>query len=194
MSNNINLNDLWMKQTANPPQTEEFFLNITKIKKKGILKLIAFNILMIATIAFIVYIWIYYKPQLITTKIGIVIIILSILFYLLIYNLLIPHINKINENQSNDEFLKAIIKLKEKQKLLQSKLLQIYYVFFTLGICLYSYEYLSQLSFFWGVFGYFITLIWIGFNWFYLRPKRIQKEQNKLNAIITKFEEISRQH
>ena len=149
---------------------------------------------MAVTIAFILFILLYFQPKLITTKIGIVLTILGIIAHLLFYNRLIPYLSKSNENQSNSEFLKAIIKLKEKQKFLQTKMLQIYFITLTLGLCLYLYEYVSIIPFPWSIFAYAITLIWIGYNWFYLRPRVIAKERDKLDGIIRKFENIKSQN
>ncbi|MFS4466170.1 hypothetical protein [Maribacter sp. 2210JD10-5] len=193
MDNDTNLNELWSKQTTKPPQMEELLSKFAKIKRKNLTKLIAINILMVATIAFIIFIWVYFEPKLITTKIGIVLTILGIIVYLFVYNQLIPYLRKINENQSNNDFLKVVIKLKEKQKFLQTRMLQIYFITLTVGICLYLYEYVSLLSFPWTIFAYTATLIWIGFNWFYLRPKVVGKERDKLDGIIKKFENINRQ-
>jgi|TARA_R110000868_G_scaffold233167_1_gene486890 hypothetical protein len=194
MDNNVNLDELWAKQTVNPPKIGELFLKLAKIKRKNITKLIIVNILMIATIAFIIFIWFYFEPKLTTTKIGIILTITGISTYLFAYNLLVPSLRETTQYQSNSEFLKSVIKLKERQKFLQSKMLQFYFVILTLGICMYLYEYVSQLNFPLAIFAYSATLIWIAFNWFYLRPRVIRKEQDKLNEIIEKFENISRQH
>lgn len=194
MDNNINLNELWSKQTTKPPQTEELLSKFDKIKRKNLTKLIAVNILMVATIAFIIFIWLHFEPKLITTKIGIVLTLLGIIIYMLVYNQLIPYLRKINENQSNTQFLMAVIKLKEQQKFLQTRMLQFYFIILTLGLCLYLYEFVSLLPFSWTIFAYSITLIWIGFNWFYLRTKIIEKEQDKLDDIIEKFKMVEQQN
>lgn len=194
MDNNVNLDELWANQKANPPKIEELFLKLDKINRKNITKLIIVNILMIATIAFIIFIWLYFEPKLITTKIGIILTIAGITIYMFVYNQLIPSLRETTQYQSNSEFLKSVIKLKERQKFLQSKMLQFYFVTLTLGICMYLYEYVSQFTFPLAIFAYSATLIWIAFNWFYLRPRVIRKELDKLNEIIEKFENISRQH
>ncbi|MDL5512122.1 hypothetical protein QSE00_09880 [Arenibacter sp. M-2] len=194
MDNNVNLDELWANQKTNPPKIEELFLKLDKIKRKNITKLIIVNILMIATIAFIIFIWLYFEPKLITTKIGIILTIAGITIYMFVYNQLIPSLRETTQYQSNSEFLKSVIKLKERQKFLQSKMLQFYFVTLTLGICMYLYEYVSQFTFPLAIFAYSATLIWIAFNWFYLRPRVIRKELDKLNEIIEKFENISRQH
>ncbi|WP_424001326.1 hypothetical protein [Maribacter sp. IgM3_T14_3] len=194
MNNDTNLKKLWSNQTTEPPQIEELFSNFAKIKKKNLTTLIAANFLMVATIAFIIFIWFYFKPKLVTTKIGIVLTISGILVYLFFYNQLIPYLRKINETQSNSEFLKAVIKLKEQQKFLQTRMLEIYFITLTLGLCLYLYEYVSLIPFPWSIFAYVVTLIWIGFNWFYLRPRVVRKQRDKLDGIIKKFENIKSQN
>lgn len=194
MDDDSKLNELWSKQTTKPPQIEELLSKFAKIKRKNLIKLIAVNILMFATIAFIIFIGIYFEPKLITTKIGIVLTIFGIIVYLFFYNLLIPYLNKNNKNQSNSDFLKAAIKLKERQNFLQTKMLQFYFITLSIGICLYLYEYVSMMLFPWSIFAYMVTLTWIGFNWFYLRPRVIRKERNKLDGIIKKFKNISKQH
>ncbi|MDF4222761.1 hypothetical protein PXC01_14250 [Maribacter sp. M208] len=194
MNNDKNLNELWSGQTTKPPQIEELFSNFAQIKKKNLATLIAANFLMVATIAFIIFIWFYFKPKLVTTKIGIGLTILGIIVYLFFYNQLIPYLRKINETKSNIEFLKAVIKLKEKQKFLQTKMLQIYFITLTFGLCLYLYEYVSLIPFPWSIFAYLVTLIWIGFNWFYLRPRVVRKQRDKLEGIIKKYENIKNQN
>lgn len=194
MNDDRNLSELWSGQTTKPPQIEELFSNFAQIKKKNLATLIAANFLMVATIAFIIFIWFYFKPKLVTTKIGIVLTILGIIVYLFFYNQLIPYLRKINENQSNSEFLKAVLKLKEQQKFLQTKMLQIYFITLTLGLCLYLYEYVSLIQFPWSIFAYLVTLVWIGFNWFYLRPRVVRKQRDKLDGIIKKYENIKSQN
>jgi amino acid transporter len=194
MDNNINLNKLWAKQTTKPLETEELFSKFSEIKRKGLKKLITFNIIMIVTIIYIIFIWLYFEPKLITTKVGIGLTLFGIVVYLIVYNQLIPNLNKTNENQSNNEFLKEVIKLKKRHRFLQTRMLQIYFVALTIGISLYLYEYLSILPSPWAIFAYSITLIWVGFNWFYLKPKVVQKERNKYDKIINRFEKLNLQN
>ena len=73
-------------------------------------------------------------------------------------------------------------------------MLQIYFIALTLGICLYLYEFVSQLTIHWAIFAYTATLFWVGFNWFYLRPRTLKKDNVKLNEIIKRFENINRQN
>ncbi|MCK0114917.1 hypothetical protein [Gelidibacter sp. F63206] len=152
--------------------------------------LIAVNGLMTLSIGLIVFIWLYFQPKLVTTKIGIVITILGIAVYILFYNQLIPYLIKADENQKNSEFLKAVIKLKEQQKFLQTKMLQIYFATLTIGLCLYLYEYVLVVPSSRSIFVYVASLLWISFMWFYLRPMLVAKQRDRLCGIIKKFENI----
>lgn len=194
MDNHINLKELWSGEGIESPQIEELFLAVANIKRKKRTTLLAMNIVMLATIGFIMYIWLHFKPTLVTTKIGIVLTIVGITIYVLAYNRLLPLLKKYNENQSNNEFLQAMIHLKEQQKFLQTTMLQVYFITLSMGLCLYLYEYVSQMPFPWSVLVYVLTLTWIGFNWFYLRPRIVRKEQNRLDKIIKNFEAIRLQH
>jgi hypothetical protein len=55
------------------------------------------------------------------------------------------------------------------------------------------YEYEQLMSLFWGIFAYLVTSIWVLFNWFYLRPKQIKKQQSKVDEIISKLEMLIEQ-
>ena len=85
------------------------------------------------------------------------------------------------------------IDIKAKQQYMQTTMLNLYFVLLSTGIGLYMYEYTQLMTAFWGIFVYGITSIWILFNWFYLRPKQIKKQQSKLDEIIGKFEMLNEQ-
>lgn len=194
MNNKDNLKELWLKQTTEPPQMEDIFVKLTKMKRKKITVLIAVNILMAMTIGVIIFIWLYFEPKFITTKIGIIITVLGIILYLFAYNQILPNILKINDDKNTNDFLESLLKIKKRQKYLQTKMLGVYFMTLSVGISLYLLEYVSMMKFSWSVITYSFTLIWVGFNWFYLRPKIIRKENLKLDIIIEKVEKINSQY
>jgi uncharacterized membrane protein YdbT with pleckstrin-like domain len=98
VDNNTNLNELWAEQTTSPLTMEELLLRFSEIKSKGLKKLILVNILMISTIAYIIFIGLYFEPRLLTTKIGVVVTLIGIVVYMIVYNQLIPSLIKTNEN------------------------------------------------------------------------------------------------
>lgn len=193
MDSNIDFKNLWQKQPVSQPNMEDLLLKLKQFKNSNFRKLIITNISLIATSGFIAFVWYYYQPQLITTKIGIVLTILAMVIYLFSYNKIFSTLNKTENTLTNNEYLQSLITLKSKQKFMQTTMLSLYFVLLSLGICLYLYEYTSRMTAFWAIFTYAITLAWIGINWFYIRPKTIKKQQIKLDELISKFETLNKQ-
>jgi Flp pilus assembly protein TadB len=193
MDNNIDFKDLWKKQTVSQPNIDELLSKLKQFKRGSLKKLILTNILLIATSAFIVFIWYHYQPEYISTKIGIILTVLAMAMYLFVYNKLAMFYKSIDSTQSNNDYLQKLISIKTKQQFLQSTILSLYFILLGTGLCLYMYEYTLKMSLFWGIFTYVIMLFWIGIVWFYLRPKEIKKQNTKINNLISRFEEINNQ-
>ncbi|MCT2562474.1 hypothetical protein [Chryseobacterium herbae] len=193
MATNIDFKNLWKQQTAEKPSIEELLGRLKKFKNENLRKLLITNVLLILTSLFIGFIWYYYQPQLISTKIGIVLVILAMVIFLFAYNKLFSPIYKLDSTQTNAEYLQSLYSLKSKQKFMQTTMLNLYFIMLFAGISLYMYEYASRMEMIYAVLTYGLTFLWIAFNWFYLRPKTIKKQQEKLNGLINKFEEINEQ-
>ena len=191
--NNIDFKDLWRKQSVSQPDMQDLLARVTKFKKAGLRSLWIVNILLLVTSVFIVFIWIYYQPQFISTKIGIIITILAMVIYLFTYNKLLSKYKNIEATQTNQEYLQNLIVIKKKQQFLQTKMMTFYFLALTVGICLYMYEYASRMTLLGASLAYGITLLWMMFNWFYIRPKQIKKQQEKINDLIGKLEEVNHQ-
>ncbi|MFC4477914.1 hypothetical protein [Flavobacterium chungangensis] len=191
--NNIDFKDLWKKQSVSQPDLTDLLARLSKFKKAALRSLWMINILLSVTSVFIVFIWIYYQPQFVSTKIGIVLTILAMVLYVFVYNKLMGDYKNIDTTQANQEYLQKLISIKKKQQFLQTKMMSFYFIVLTLGICLYMYEYASRMSALGASLAYGVTLLWMLFNWFYIRPKQIKKQQEKINALIEKFEEVNNQ-
>lgn len=193
MDNNIDFKDLWKQQVVNSPNIEELLAKLKHFKKTSLRRLIFTNAMLLATCVLILLIWYYYQPQFLSTKIGIVLNVAIMAIYLLVYNRLFDAYKELDNTDSNAAYLQKLIAIKTKQKFLQSKMLSIYFVVLGLGTCLYMYEYASMMSFLWGFFVYAVLLFWMGFNWFYLRPRQIVKENSKIDMLIDTFQRINNQ-
>lgn len=193
MDTNINFKNIWKQQTSNKPNLEELLGKLKKFRNQNLRKLILANIALITTSLLIIYIWYRFQPQMITTKIGIVLVILAMVMFLFAYNKMFMVFYKIDQTQSNNEYLQSLYVVKSKQKFMQTTILNLYFIMLSLGICFYMYEYTSRMTLGSGILAYAVTFAWIAFNWFYLRPKTIKKQQGKLNDLINKFEEINNQ-
>ena len=193
MENNINFTDLWKKQSISQPNINELMGRLKHFKKTSLRRLILTNVMLIATCVLILLIWWYYQPQWVSTKIGIVLNVAIMAIYLFVYNKLFDAYKAIDNTDSNVAYLQKLIAIKTKQKFLQSKMLSIYFLVLGIGICLYMYEYTSMMSLMGGFFVYAIFLFWMGFVWFYLRPRQIIKEDLKIDNLIEKFQSINNQ-
>lgn len=193
MSANIDFKNLWKQQEAEQPELSDLMLLLRSYKNKGLKRLVLTNVLLVMTMVGLVLIWTYFQPQLITTKIGLITTILAMLIFVLAYNTLFKYYKSASEFESNSAYLKNLITIKRKQKFMQTTMLQLYFILLSLGVCLYLYEYVKLMPTVVGLLVYALTLAWLAFNWFYLRPKTIKKQEKKLDILIKKFEMINRQ-
>ena len=193
MENNIDFKDLWKKQSISQPDINEIMDKLKLFKKTSLRRLILTNVMLIATCVLILLIWFYYQPQWVSTKIGIVLNVAIMAIYLVVYNKLFDSYKEMDKTYSNAEYLQKLIVIKTKQKFLQSKMLSIYFLVLGLGLSLYMYEYTAMMTLFWGIFAYAVTFFWMGFVWFYLRPRQIVKENLKIDTLIDKFQRINNQ-
>ena len=193
MNDNIDFKDLWKRQTVSQSNIDDLLVKLKEFKRASLRKLVLMNVLLIATSGFIIFIWYHYQPEFVSTKIGIILTILAMVIYLFVYNKLAGFYKAIDETQSNSEYLQKLISIKTKQQFLGSKVLSLYFILLGSGLCLYMYEYASKMTPFFGFFAYLVMLGWIGFAWFYLRPREIKKQQEKINSLIAKFEAVNKQ-
>lgn len=193
MQTDIDLKKIWNTQKIETPKVEILYTKANKLKSRSFLKLILVSITLLLTIAFIGFIWYYYQPELVTTKIGIILTILAMLIFLLPFNKQFSLLMKNKAEPNSKEYLQELIKLKKMQVYQQTTMLSIYFILLALGIGLYMFEYVSKMTITWGIITYAITILWFAINWFYLRPKAITKQNAKLNKLLGEFEKLNNQ-
>ena len=84
-NNNLDLSSIWKQQKVGQPNIEELTYKLNQFKKSGLQKLIITNIILVITIGLIIFIWNQYQPQFITSKIGIVLTILSMVIFVFFF-------------------------------------------------------------------------------------------------------------
>ena len=193
MESNIDLKKIWNKQKIATPKVEILYKKANKLKRSSFLKLIVVNIAILLIITFIGFIWYYYQPELITTKIGITITILAMIIYILPLNKQFSTLTKSKTEPNSKEYLQQLLKLKEIQVFQQTTMLSVYFIMLSLGIGLYLFEYVSRMTITWGIVTYAVTIFWFAINWFYLRPITIKKQHAKLNKLLAEFEKLNHQ-
>ena len=193
MSNNIDFKELWNRGKSNAPDVSEVFAKADQLNRKTRNKIWRGNVLLSLTVLFMVFIWWYYQPQLITTKIGLTLVIIAIVVFLATTNQMIPLLVKTNVETDSQHFLEQMIRIKQKQEFLNKTMLTGYFIFLSLGIFLYMIEYAGRGSLTFQVIAYGITFAWIAFNWFYIRPKTVKKQQKAINDIVDRLEGVNKQ-
>lgn len=188
-----NFSELWKGQKVEQPSTTEIIVKINAYKRKSRNKILLTNILLVCTSVFILLIWYFYQPLFLSTKIGIVLILLAMAIFVYTLNKNSGDLQDTNAGMSNQDYLNNLLTIKEKQQFMQTTMLNVYFALLSAGIALYMIEPVSKMSVWWGIFSYGLTALWILFNWFYLRPKQIKKQQSKINEMIAKVENFQSQ-
>jgi hypothetical protein len=186
--NKLDLKDLWSTQTVHQPGIDEVMKRIDTFKRSGRRKAIFTNLCLGATAIFILSVWYYFQPELITTKIGIIVVIAAIGMYIVAVNRVTALFKKTDEAKSNDQYLENLLQIKAKQQVVQTKVLNLYFALLLVGLALYMYEYTSRMTLLWAITTYAITGAWILLNWFYIRPRVVRKQQAKIGELIGKME------
>lgn len=190
MENDIDIRELWNRQVVPAVDQSGILGKIGSFRKKRIRRTVILNVVLLLTIIFIIFIWVYFKPELMSTKIGIILSVLPMGAVLVFNNGLTSLYRKIDEKQSNMDYLNALLKVRNREHIMQTKLMNLYFILLSAGIGLYMYEYTLKRSFIFGVVAYSVVLLWIGFNWFFLRPRMIEKNKRKMEDLIKQIKKL----
>jgi len=193
METNLDLKKIWGKQYIPIIDVQEVLKKIEVYKRSKIKKAVMLNVLLFLTILFILFIWIYFKPQFISTKIGIVLTVVAMLIVIFFNSKMKNTLSKVNEDQSNEAYLKNLKTIKLHENRIQTKVMSLYFVLLSFGIMLYIYEYLSKMTLVIQSVFCLALVLWISFNWFVLRPRIIKKNQREINDLIAQLERIENQ-
>jgi membrane protein YdbS with pleckstrin-like domain len=193
MKDNIDFKQYWNKQKIETQEPVELIKKANVFKRKTRFKLIITNLILLATCMLMSFVWFYFQPTFLSTKIGILLCIIAMLVYLAFRNTLAPLLSSDYPELDTKTHLEQLLTLKEKQRFQQTTLLNGYFIFLSFGIGLYMYEYVVRMTLPWAIFSYGIVLFWIAINAFYIRPKTLKKQQTQLNKLITQLKELKEQ-
>lgn len=193
MSADIDFKALWNHEETSVPDVKEIFNKAGQLNRKTRNKIWRANILLSLTVIFIMWVCWYCQPQMISTKIGIVLITVAIASLLTATNQLLPLLFKVNLETDSRQYLDQLIHIKHKQEFLNKTMLTVYFILLSSGVFLYMLEYAGRGSLVFQLVAYGMTFAWIAFSWFYIRPKTIKKQQKAINDIIVKLELINDQ-
>lgn len=190
MESDIDIKKLWKEQTVLVTEGPRLSKEIRSFKTKRMFELIVLNIILLITICFVIVVWMYFESQLVITKIGLVLAILSISVVLVFNCKIIPLYSGVSEVQSNLDYLNKLLAVKHKEHFMQTKLMSFYFISLSLGIGCYMYEYVLKSSLLFGIIAYSSFFLWVGLNWFVFRPKIISRKRQKIDHLIKHVEKI----
>lgn len=190
MQNFDELKNIWQTTKSDLPSAKETFAEIENSRKKMIRKNMLMIITMSLTFAYIIWIGVHYDFEIITTKFGILLTLISIIVGIIFNTKLASKLLKQGDpTLDNNSYLQQLIEFRNQQRAIQTKGITLYFILLTTGLMLYLYEFAARdLQF--GIFAYSITLAWIAFNWFYLRKRTIAKQEKQINQQIEAIESI----
>lgn len=189
----MNIKALWNKQIVPTPDRFDLSHKIKVFRRNGVRRLLILNAILLLTICFVVFIWIYFKPQSIYTEIGILLTIPPISIVILQNWRMLPVYREINESCTNSDYIAGLLAVKSKERLMQTKILNLYFILLSVGIGMYMYEYTFERSILLGIVAYLLFLLWVGINWFVWRPRIIRRNRQNIDSLIEQAERIQRQ-
>ena len=178
MSNNIDFKKMWNSQETPAPNLQALQEKINAYKKKTLKSRFFAGAAFVSTSVFIFSIWYFMQPELLSTKIGIVLVAVAMLLFNLAYNWSFMG-GKDDFELDVNQHLQQLLDLKKKQQFVQTTAISLYFILLSLGIGLYMFEYAAKMSLLLAGLAYVAVTIWIVFNWFYLRPPNHQKANPK---------------
>lgn len=184
---------IWKAQAVPDPDLQAFYNKIKSYKAKRLKRLLFTNICLVVTSVFIASIGFWVQPERLTTWAGIVLAILAMITFLAVYNRMIPLYRSLDDHSDSRRFMENLLAVKKREAFLHHQMMNFYFSLLSCGIALYIYEYVIRMELKWALLTCTVIFLWIGFNWWVIRPKQIRKEQDKINAIIERLREVQQQ-
>lgn len=194
MDNFTELKELWQQTgSKHPIDIAETIGFVKSYHKKQETKTIRAFIIMTVTFGIILYVAISYPSQLIITKIGFGCILFAIVgFMFLMTNMVSTFFKKENTANDNRACVMQMKEFQRKQSFIHTIGISVYFVLLSVGLALSMYE-ITRRNVTFAIGAYFVTGAWIALNWFYLRPRVIKKQKQKIKEVIDRLEEIEKQ-
>jgi len=194
MKNFDEIKDLWQNTAPQKdlPASSEIISKIESTRKKIMRKNLLSTVILCLTFIFIIWIGFKYDFELITTKIGLMLVLFSIALGIICNFKLINRLSeKIDITSDTNSYLQQLLSFRNKQRVIQTKGLSVYFIILTAGLMLYEIEFaVRDLTF--GLIFYSLTLGWMAFVWFILRKRTIAKQEKQISEQITLIENLSR--
>lgn len=189
-----NIQKLWQAGKENDlPDVVAIISQIKKVRRKLIRKNVTGVIILCLTFLWVGFIGWYYHFEKWTTRAGVLIILITIIIGVVFNSRLLQLLLRQGDpTLDNKMYLDQLIRFRNTQRLIRRKGMMWYYIFLTVGICLYMVEF-AERSIYFGIAAYTLTLGWICFSWIYFNKKVSRKKENELSEQIDKLAKVVRE-
>jgi hypothetical protein len=192
MDKEIDFKALWQTNTFEAPSINEIEQSVAAVRQKLYKRILMLSAIVVLTSIFMVKIMIATESKMLSTQIGIGLSIVAMCVFALSNYTLLPNMKKTNESNNVLAQLKALKEIQQKQKYIQSTMLNFYFVTLGIGIGLAVWESLHKQLI--HIFlGYAFIVVWILINWFVLRPKIAKKQQAQVDDVVQQLTKIQSQ-
>lgn len=192
MSDNIDFRALWNLPKATAPNINEILKRANQLTRREKVKIWLCNIVLSVAVMIDVNIWWHLKPQLITTKIGLTLMIAAMVIFVITSNRLYPLLTKADEETDTNLFLTQMIRIKHKREFMNTIVQNGYFLMLCVGLALYFIEDISHKNILFQACVYGLTFLFMGIAWFYA-IRNAKKQRKAINEIIEKLEAINQQ-
>ncbi len=184
---------VWKEQKANSLSSEQVLSNINAKRNKMALKLFLSVLLMLLSVVVMILVWVSIDFKQISTHLGITLMVALVFIYAII---MLRGVLKIKNNDNlltPKEHIQQLKEIKKSQLLMSKYYINIYFLVLLLGLLLYYNEVLAEASMMFKVIAYSVTIAWLLYAQFVMNKKTTQKNQAKLDEMISSLENIEEQ-
>ncbi|MDZ4710781.1 MAG: hypothetical protein SGI89_00485 [bacterium] len=194
MNNFNDIQNIWNSQSQPDfPDINELDKSIRSDRIKMIAKNIFGTLSLILTLVVITLVVSNFDYKYPSTPAGTILVMIAVTAAIAVNNYLLKIIlNKADETSDSRAYLEELIHYRNRQRFFQTKGLAVYFILLSVGLMLYLFEFL-MMDITIGITAYLLTSSWIAFVWFYLGPRTIRKQEQKINELISRTRIIADQ-
>ncbi|WP_026898024.1 hypothetical protein [Daejeonella oryzae] len=189
------LKSIWHDQVSVPKISHGDILKRVRKTKNGFANKLLLELAgMSLSIALIIFGWAYSPFKMWTTHAAMLIVIICFMYYM--YTQVRDYRRIKDESllmKKPEDYIAYLKKYKHDRYILNTRKYRIYTLFLSIGLILYFIEIAIMASLWITLSGLIFTTAWIAFCYFYVMKRYIQKEESKLEDMISNLERLQKQ-
>lgn len=191
MNADIDLKTLWNNRSAEKPDADKIYLSARQAGRKARSKARLLAVIMGAMFLYMIFIWRYSGMEMQSSKTGLCLVLAALAILCIRKLQFISSVKKTNIAADNKQFLQQLLLIKKERDGKERSALAVYFVLLVGGMSLLLYEPVMRMQPVWRVIVYTLTTGWFLFAWFYLRKRRIAKQDAELDKLIAQLKSLN---